>query len=379
MNLNRLTHKSQEGLQAAQEMASSRAHPEVSTIHLLMAFLEQEQGVLPRILTRLGVSSQVLQQELENRIHGRATLSGEQVTPPMDAEVRELLSKAAASADQMRDEFISVEHVVSSMLEASDSKVAQALATAGVSQDAFRAAMAEIRGHQRVTTADPENSYEALAKYGVDLVDLAQRIVRGDVPELMKDRTLFSLDMGGLISGAKYRGEFEERLKAVLHEIKASEGRILLFIDEVHTIVGAGRTEGSTDAGNLLKPMLARGELNWDAEALKKGNQLLVTLVCINAHSTAHQAHGASSPSEESRDANLDCPCRPGHCTDSESIPRRLRWTAGSAGLQRRLRRTDGTGEPRRRGGQDRTGDLRRAPQRHLPQPSLRQAARAGQ
>jgi ATP-dependent Clp protease ATP-binding subunit ClpB len=228
----------------------------------------------------------------------------------MDAEVRELLSKAAASADQMRDEFISVEHVVSSMLEASDSNVAQALAAAGVSQDAFRAAMAEIRGHQRVTTADPENSYEALAKYGVDLVDLArrgdldpvigrdgeirriirilsrktknnpvligepgvgktaiveglaQRIVRGDVPELMKDRTLFSLDMGGLISGAKYRGEFEERLKAVLHEIKASEGRILLFIDEVHTIVGAGRTEGSTDAGNLLKPMLARGELN---------------------------------------------------------------------------------------------------------------------
>ena len=310
MNLNRLTHKSQEGLQAAQEMASSRAHPEVSTIHLLMAFLEQEQGVLPRILTRLGVSSQVLQQELENRLHGRITLSGERVTPPMDAEVRELLSKAAASADQMRDEFISVEHVVSSMLEASDSKVAQALAAAGVSQDAFRAAMAEIRGHQRVTTADPENSYEALAKYGVDLVDLArrgdldpvigrdgeirriirilsrktknnpvligepgvgktaiveglaQRIVRGDVPELMKDRTLFSLDMGALISGAKYRGEFEERLKAVLHEIKASEGRILLFIDEVHTIVGAGRTEGSTDAGNLLKPMLARGELN---------------------------------------------------------------------------------------------------------------------
>ena len=310
MNQNRLTHKSQEGLQAAQEMASSRAHPEVGTIHLLMAFLEQEQGVLPRILTRLGVSSQVLQQELENRLHGRAALSGERVTPPMDAEVRELLSKAAASADQMRDEFISVEHVVSSMLEASDSNVAQALAAAGVSQDAFRAAMAEIRGHQRVTTADPENSYEALAKYGVDLVDLArrgdldpvigrdgeirriirilsrktknnpvligepgvgktaiveglaQRIVRGDVPELMKDRTLFSLDMGGLISGAKYRGEFEERLKAVLHEIKASEGRILLFIDEVHTIVGAGRTEGSTDAGNLLKPMLARGELN---------------------------------------------------------------------------------------------------------------------
>ena len=310
MNLNRLTHKSQEGLQAAQEMASSRAHPEVGTIHLLMAFLEQEQGVLPRILTRLGVSSQVLQQELENRLHGRAALSGERVTPPMDAEVRELLSKAAASADQMRDEFISVEHVVSSMLEASDSNVAQALAAAGVSQDAFRAAMAEIRGHQRVTTADPENSYEALAKYGVDLVDLArrgdldpvigrdgeirriirilsrktknnpvligepgvgktaiveglaQRIVRGDVPELMKDRTLFSLDMGGLISGAKYRGEFEERLKAVLHEIKASEGRILLFIDELHTIVGAGRTEGSTDAGNLLKPMLARGELN---------------------------------------------------------------------------------------------------------------------
>jgi len=310
MNLNRLTHKSQEGLQAAQEMASSRAHPEVGTIHLLMAFLEQEQGVLPRILSRLGVSSQVLQQELENRLHGRATLSGARVTPPMDAEVRELLSKAAAAADQMRDEFVSVEHVVSSMLEASDSKVAQALAAAGVSQDAFRAAMAEIRGHQRVTTADPENSYEALAKYGVDLVDLArrgdldpvigrdgeirriirilsrktknnpvligepgvgktaiveglaQRIVRGDVPELMKDRTLFSLDMGALISGAKYRGEFEERLKAVLHEIKASEGRILLFIDEVHTIVGAGRTEGSTDAGNLLKPMLARGELN---------------------------------------------------------------------------------------------------------------------
>ncbi|MBT3344634.1 MAG: ATP-dependent chaperone ClpB [Gemmatimonadetes bacterium] len=310
MNADRLTHKTQEALQEAQTSALRRSHPEIDSVHLLVAFLDQEGGVLPRLLQRLGVSHEGLRQELEAALKARPRVSGSAAQLQMTRGLQSLVARAEDEAKGQRDDFVSVEHVILAMLADPATECAKALAAVGVTAQGFAAALTQFRGNQRVVSADPEATYEALEKYGVDLVaqarqatldpvigrdaeirrvirilsrktknnpvligepgvgktaiveGLAQRIVRGDVPEWMKDRTLFSLDMGSLISGAKYRGEFEERLKAVLAEIKASEGRILLFIDEVHTIVGAGRTEGSTDAGNLLKPMLARGELH---------------------------------------------------------------------------------------------------------------------
>ena len=310
MNADRFTHKTQEALQEAHNEALRRSHPEVDTTHLLLAFLDQEGGVLPRLLQRLGVSQDGLHQNLETNLTARPRVSGEAAQIGMTRGLQAVLARAEDEAKRLQDEFVSVEHVVLAILADANTDCSRALNGVGVTPAGFAAALTQVRGNQRIVSADPEATYEALEKYGVDLVaqarqgtldpvigrdaeirrvirilsrktknnpvligepgvgktaiveGLAQRIVRGDVPEWMKDRTLFSLDMGSLISGAKYRGEFEERLKAVLAEIKASEGRILLFIDEVHTIVGAGRTEGSTDAGNLLKPMLARGELH---------------------------------------------------------------------------------------------------------------------
>ena len=310
MNQNRLTHKTSEALQEAQSLAQRRAHPEVDTPHILAALLDQEGGVLPRILARLGVGAGDLTTELERILASKPRVSGDHSQARTSGGYQTLLSLAEMEAQALRDEFVSVEHLILAILHGPTSEALKALTLVGVTAEGFGAALQQIRGQQRVTSADPEATYEALEKYGVDLVaqarqglldpvigrdseilrvirilsrktknnpvligepgvgktaiveGLAQRIVRGDVPEWMKGRTLFSLDMGSLISGAKYRGEFEERLKAVLQEIKASDGGILLFIDEVHTIVGAGRTEGSTDAGNLLKPMLARGELH---------------------------------------------------------------------------------------------------------------------
>ena len=310
MNQNRLTHKTLEALQEAQSIAQRRAHPEVDTPHILAALLDQEGGVLPRILARLGVGAGDLRNELERILSSKPRVSGDPSQVRTSGGLQTLLSHAETEAEALRDEFVSVEHLIMAILHGPASEALKALKLVGVTAAGFEAALQQIRGQQRVTSADPEATYEVLEKYGVDLVaqarmglldpvigrdseilrvirilsrktknnpvligepgvgktaiveGLAQRIVRGDVPEWMKDRTLFSLDMGSLISGAKYRGEFEERLKAVLQEIKASDGGILLFIDEVHTIVGAGRTEGSTDAGNLLKPMLARGELH---------------------------------------------------------------------------------------------------------------------
>ena len=310
MNQDKLTHKSQEVLQEAQSQAQHHGHPEVDVPHLAMTLLQQEGGVVGRILQRIGIDSGALLQRLEESLARRPRVTGDNLDLRMTHGLSQVVAAAETEAQLMKDDFVSVEHLALAVIGDGGTETGRDFAAAGVTRDSFLRALTDVRGHQRVSSADPEASYEALEKYGVDLVaqaragkldpvigrddeirrvirilsrktknnpvligepgvgktaiveGLAQRIVRGDVPEWMKDRNLFSLDLGALISGAKYRGEFEERLKAVLKEITESDGRILLFIDEIHNIVGAGRTEGSTDAGNLLKPMLARGELH---------------------------------------------------------------------------------------------------------------------
>ncbi len=314
MDLNKLTQKSQEAVQAAQTKALRFGHQEVEGEHLLAALLEQPEGLIPRLLARMDVDAGAVRSEVEEGLDRRPSVSG----PGSEAgkfyvsnRLQRLLVRAEDEAKRLKDEYVSVEHLLLAFLDEGETTDAgRVLARHGVTRDKFLSALTAVRGSQRVTSATPESAYEALDKYGVDLVaqarsgkldpvigrdseirrvirilsrktknnpvligepgvgktaiveGLAQRIVRGDVPEWLKDRAIFSLDMGALLAGAKYRGEFEERLKAVLSEVKQSEGRILLFIDELHNIVGAGRTEGSTDAGNLLKPMLARGELH---------------------------------------------------------------------------------------------------------------------
>jgi ATP-dependent Clp protease ATP-binding subunit ClpB len=313
MDTNRLTQKSQEALQAAQTKGLRYGHQQVDGEHLLLALLEQPEGLVPRLLNRMEISPETLKAEVEHDLSRRPRVSG----PGAEAgkiyvteRLQQVFLKAEDEAKRLKDEYVSVEHLMLALLDDPQAPAGRILAQAGVTRDGFLSVLTAVRGNQRVTSAMPEVAYEALEKYGVDLVaqarrnkldpvigrdaeirrvvrilsrktknnpvligepgvgktaiveGLAQRIVRGDVPEWLKDRALFSLDMGSLLAGAKYRGEFEERLKAVLNEIKQSEGRILLFIDEIHTIVGAGKTEGSPDAGNLLKPMLARGELH---------------------------------------------------------------------------------------------------------------------
>ena len=314
MDLNKLTQKSQEAVQAAQTKALRFGHQEVDGEHLLAALLEQPEGLIPRLLARMDVDAGAVRSDVEQGLDRRPSVSG----PGSEAgkfyvsnRLQRLLVRAEDEAKRLKDEYVSVEHLLLAFLDEGETTDAgRILARHGVTRDKFLSALTAVRGSQRVTSATPESAYEALDKYGVDLVaqarsgkldpvigrdseirrvirilsrktknnpvligepgvgktaiveGLAQRIVRGDVPEWLKDRAIFSLDMGALLAGAKYRGEFEERLKAVLSEVKESEGRILLFIDELHNIVGAGRTEGSTDAGNLLKPMLARGELH---------------------------------------------------------------------------------------------------------------------
>ncbi len=314
MNVNRFTQKSQEAVQDAHSIALRQKHQEVDVEHLLLALVAQADGLLPRLLMRLEVAAGGLRNELEESLRKRPKViaQGQEAGKIyISPGLQQVLAEAESEAERLKDDFVSVEHLVLAMLEQGESSpAARALAHHGVTRDRLLAVLKAARGKQRVTSANPEASYEALEKYGVDLVaqarqgklepvigrdaeirrvvrilsrktknnpvligepgvgktaiveGLAQRIVRGDVPEWLKDRSIFSLDMGALMAGAKYRGEFEERLKAVLDEVKGSDGRILLFIDEIHTIVGAGKTEGSTDAGNMLKPMLARGELH---------------------------------------------------------------------------------------------------------------------
>jgi ATP-dependent Clp protease ATP-binding subunit ClpB len=314
MDPNRLTQKTQEALHDAQTKALRYGHTEVEVEHLLLALLDQPDGLIPRLLTRAEVDVEALHAAVERAIESRPRVSGPGAGAGqvyVSRSLSQLLDVAEQEAKRLKDEYVSVEHVLLAMVAlGSQAPAGRVLQEHGVTRERFLEILTQVRGSQRVTSATPESAYEALEKYGIDLVmaartdkldpvigrdgeirrviqilsrktknnpvlvgdpgvgktaiveGLAQRIVRGDVPEGLKDKTIFSLDMGLLVAGAKYRGEFEERLQAVLSEIKAAEGRILLFIDELHNVVGAGATEGSMDAGNMLKPMLARGELH---------------------------------------------------------------------------------------------------------------------
>ena len=310
MDTNRFTQKSLEALQAAQQLAQSYGNAQVEQVHLLDALLSQENGLIGQLMGKLGLNVQQVRTACESAVNRLPKISGSNQQPYVTASLSQALTEAENQMKQMRDEYISVEHLFLGLLEKADSTVRPLFASLDITKPKFLEALQAVRGSARVTSEDPESTYDALKKYGQDLVELArqnkldpvigrdteirnairilsrksknnpvligepgvgktaiaeglaQRIVRGDVPDSLKNRTIFSLDMGALIAGAKFRGEFEERLKAVLNDIKASDGRIILFIDELHTIVGAGKTEGSMDAGTLLKPMLARGELH---------------------------------------------------------------------------------------------------------------------
>jgi len=308
-DMNKLTEKAQEAVFAAQELAQNNQHPQIEPEHLGVTLLTQADGVVPQIVSTLGTSAENLAQQFRAelarmpKVYGSAQIG---VSPRLGR----VLSNAMQQASNLKDEYVSTEHLWLALLESADGAVTRILRNAGITRDAVLRALTQIRGNQRVTSQNPETTYQALQKYGRDLTDLArrgkldpvigrddeirrvmqilsrrtknnpvligepgvgktaiaeglaQRIVRGDVPEPLKNKRIIQIDLGALVAGAKYRGEFEERLKAVLKEVTASDGQIILFIDEVHTVVGAGAAEGAMDASNMLKPMLARGELH---------------------------------------------------------------------------------------------------------------------
>ncbi|MGC9399129.1 MAG: ATP-dependent chaperone ClpB [Anaerolineae bacterium] len=310
MELERYTEKAQQALLRAQGLASEYGHPQIEPQHLLLALLQQQDGVVPQVILRLGEDPQRMIADLEQALARRPKQMGGAVQVGLAPTTTRILRAAAREAEALHDEYISTEHILLALADSSAGEIARFLATYGVGRKAVLRVLSSLRGGQRVTTKTPESTYAALERYGRELTQLArqgkldpvigrdeeirrvmqilsrrtknnpvlvgeagvgktaiveglaQRIVRGDVPEGLKEKKIFQLDMGALVAGAKYRGEFEERLKAVLQEIARSEGQILLFIDELHTVVGAGKAEGAVDAGNLLKPMLARGELH---------------------------------------------------------------------------------------------------------------------
>lgn len=313
MNIQKFTQKSVEALQEAQSIASRNSNQAVDQEHLLLALLKQENGLIPQLFLKMDIDPQSLADAAEKAVNSipKVQVGGrEQGSVYVSSELDRALSEAEAQASRMKDEYVSVEHIVLGIMESPNRAVKELFKSFNITRSKFLQALQSVRGNTQVTSQNPEETYDVLKKYGQELVEmaregkldpvigrdneirnvirilsrktknnpvligepgvgktaiaegLAQRIVRGDVPDNLKDRKVFSLDMGSLVAGAKYRGEFEERLKAVLQEVKKSEGQIILFIDELHTIVGAGKTDGAMDAGNLLKPMLARGELH---------------------------------------------------------------------------------------------------------------------
>ena len=312
MNFNNYTQKSLEAVQSAQNLARSQNHQQMEQVHLLLALLQQEGGLIPQLLEKMGITVESLNAAAAAELQKIPAVTGSREADRfyITKGVDDAFTAAETQAKTMKDEFVSVEHLFLGLLEAAEGAVKELFSTYRISKEGCLQALQSVRGNQRVTTDNPEGTYDALQKYGTDLVKrareqkmdpvigrdeeirnvvrilsrktknnpvligepgvgktaiaegLAQRIVRKDVPKGLQEKTIFSLDMGALVAGAKYRGEFEERLKAVLNEVRESEGKIILFIDELHTVVGAGKTDGAMDAGNLLKPMLARGELH---------------------------------------------------------------------------------------------------------------------
>ena len=311
MNLNQFTQKSIEAVQAAQQMASERQNQQIEQEHLLLALLEQREGLIGQLVQQSGADTAALRQKLTAAVERLPQVSGSGAGQMyLSRSLEQALNEAEKTAREMHDEYTSVEHLMLGLFAKPDDTLKALFRECGLTKEKFLTALREVRGNRSVTTDSPEDTYDVLKKYGRDLTEaarsqkldpvigrdeeirnvirilsrktknnpcligepgvgktaiaegLALRIVAGDVPENLKDKTIFSLDMGALVAGAKFRGEFEERLKSVLTEVQQSEGRIILFIDELHTIVGAGKTEGAMDAGNLLKPLLARGELH---------------------------------------------------------------------------------------------------------------------